>query len=345
MTITTERILLNKERNVSLVTMVQAVGGEFGFEQRPAVVVIPGGGYSMCSDREAEVVAYPYLAAGFHAFVLRYSVGEHRTWPNPLDDYEQAMEYIHEHAEKWGLLTDKIAVIGFSAGGHLAGSTATLAKHRPGAAILVYAALEQDIASMCQPGTDIPSPTACVDEKTPPCFLVAAHDDPIVPMRNALNFMAALDRFGTTYECRIYPFGGHGFSAGESMLGGRLCARVRDWVRDSIGFLDDIFGRLTPNGLTAPVCAGKVNGDMEETLSVQCTLRHLRAYVAEVPALQPVMAAVDAIIEERFGGSEAGKSTVGQFKLAEILPMLGKTSEDQDEMDALLNAVPNVRRQ
>ena len=67
--------------------MVQTVGGAWGFTERPAVMVIPGGGYAMCSDGEAEIVAYPYLAAGFHAFVLRYSVGEHRAWPNPLDDF------------------------------------------------------------------------------------------------------------------------------------------------------------------------------------------------------------------------------------------------------------------
>ena len=86
MTINTEKIILNQERNVTLSAMVQTVGGAWGFTERPAVMVIPGGGYAMCSDGEAEIVAYPYLAAGFHAFVLRYSVGEHRAWPNPLDD-------------------------------------------------------------------------------------------------------------------------------------------------------------------------------------------------------------------------------------------------------------------
>ena len=70
---TTEKITLNKERNITLVTMLQSVGGEFErIDKRPAILILPGGGYSMCSDREAEVIAYPFLYAGYHAFVLRY---------------------------------------------------------------------------------------------------------------------------------------------------------------------------------------------------------------------------------------------------------------------------------
>ena len=196
MTIKTDKIELNARRNVSLVTMIQKVGGEFGdILKRPAILILPGGGYAMCSDREAEAVAYPYLEAGFHAFVLRYSVGEHRIWPNPLEDYDQAMEYILAHSGQWGLAGDKIVVIGFSAGGHLAGCAATLAKHRPGAAILAYAALDQDIASACQPGVEIPSPIDYVDSNTPPCFLFASRDDTSVPVKNTRQFMEKLEQF------------------------------------------------------------------------------------------------------------------------------------------------------
>lgn len=120
MTLTTQEIILNETRNVRLHAMVQSVNGEFAkISDRPAVLILPGGGYSMCSDREAEVIAYPYLQAGYHAFVLRYSIREHKTWPNPLNDYDQAMELIRSKADEWHILRDKIAVIGFSAGGHL----------------------------------------------------------------------------------------------------------------------------------------------------------------------------------------------------------------------------------
>lgn len=116
-----EKIVLNGERNVTLTAYTQPVEGEFNhISKRPAVLILPGGGYSMCSDREADPVAFPYLEAGYQAFILRYSVGEDSVWPNPLDDYEQAMALIEERADEWKVLTDKIVVIGFSAGGHLA---------------------------------------------------------------------------------------------------------------------------------------------------------------------------------------------------------------------------------
>lgn len=74
-------------------------------------------------------MAQEYLRAGYHAFVLRYSVGwENAVWPNPLEDYDQAMELITAHAKEWHLIPEKIAVIGFSAGGHLAACAATMAE-------------------------------------------------------------------------------------------------------------------------------------------------------------------------------------------------------------------------
>ena len=91
----TEIITLSKERNVTLTAYIQNVKGEFrNISKRPAILILPGGGYQYCSDREADPVAMPYLKAGYQVFILRYSVKEHAVWPNPLNDYEQAMELI-----------------------------------------------------------------------------------------------------------------------------------------------------------------------------------------------------------------------------------------------------------
>ena len=88
-----ELITLSEERNVTLTAILQDVGGEFrGITARPAVLVIPGGGYRFCSDREADPVALAYMKAGYQAFILRYSVGEDSEWPQPLKDYDRAME-------------------------------------------------------------------------------------------------------------------------------------------------------------------------------------------------------------------------------------------------------------
>jgi len=85
---TTEKILLNEERNVTLTAYIQECDGEFGFSKRPAMIVIPGGGYAMCSDREADPVATAYMKAGYQAFILRYTVKSKGGWPNPIKDYE-----------------------------------------------------------------------------------------------------------------------------------------------------------------------------------------------------------------------------------------------------------------
>ena len=130
----TEIITLNQHRNVTLTAYIQPVGGKFSnITKRPAILILPGGGYQYCSDREADPVAFSYLQAGFQAFVLRYSVAEHNTWPNPLGDVEQAMELIRSR-EDWNVYEDKVAVAGFSAGGHLAAAVAAMSKNRPNAA-------------------------------------------------------------------------------------------------------------------------------------------------------------------------------------------------------------------
>lgn len=94
--------------------------------KRPSVLVIPGGGYEMTSDREAEPIAMQFLAAGFNAFVLRYSV-KPSIFPVALLEAAEAMRRIRTHADEWHCDADAIAVIGFSAGGHLAANLATSA--------------------------------------------------------------------------------------------------------------------------------------------------------------------------------------------------------------------------
>ena len=186
----TEVLTLNEERNVTLTTYIQDCGEGFGcVAKRPAVLILPGGAYQMCSDREADPVAFAFAKAGYHAFVLRYSVMDDCTWPNPLNDYEQAMTLIRSHADTWHIYEDKIAVIGFSAGGHLATAAATLAQNRPNAAILGYAVTSQHVQA-CNPNA--PETISAVDRKTPPCFVFATRTDSMVPINNSIDFMRAL---------------------------------------------------------------------------------------------------------------------------------------------------------
>ena len=341
-----EEIILNKERNVTLSAMVQGVGGEFrGISDRPAVLVIPGGGYLFCSDREADPVAAAYLRAGYHAFILRYSVGADACWPRPLQDYEEAMALIDAHAEEWHVLRDKIAVVGFSAGGHLAGAAATLAKRRPAAAVLGYAVLREDTAH--ELGEDKPSIVEAVDENTCPCFLFATRTDSVVPIQNTLDMMNALNRFQTSFECHIYPYGPHGFSTGDPSVQGLetiFPRRAENWVDDSIAFLRDLFGDFGPQSMTEPVLRSHVNDDVMAWLSLDCSI----ARIFGNPEAQRVLASTIAEMREKITpftpemSFEDMMQALGKMTLRELLAERGIDIDRFDELNAALHKIPNI---
>lgn len=125
-------------------------------KKRPAILIFPGGGYTFTSDREAEFVALEFAARGFHAFVLRYSVGVAALVPAPILDGFSAIACIRDHTVEWNIDPDRLVVCGFSAGGHLASGMMTMWKDaatveamgrpaqqlRPDAGILCYALLQ-----------------------------------------------------------------------------------------------------------------------------------------------------------------------------------------------------------
>jgi len=230
-------MILNEERKVTL--------SFYPAEMRdssplPAVLILPGGGYRLCADGEAEPPAFAYREAGFHAFVLRYTVGKRCSWPLPLEDYEQAVEVIKENASEWGVDINRIAVAGFSAGGHLAACAAVSAANRPAAAVLVYPAILPSSMDSCLPGA--PYPNELVTEDTCPCFFAAARDDDNVDIRNTLLMEQALADHGVPFESHIYSVGGHAFSTGESSpWGHELTPRLKNWVGESIGWLRETF--------------------------------------------------------------------------------------------------------
>ena len=239
----TQELILNEERNVTLTAYIQDVGGEFSnIEKRPAIIILPGGGYNFCSDREADPIAFVYLKAGFQVFILRYSVAEHKAWKNPLDDYEHAYELICKNSNKLAVDTNKIAVIGFSAGGHLAGCAATVSKCKPNAAILGYPVLNRETINFYS--TEAPDISVSVDESTCPCFIFASRNDNTVPIKNTIDFIGALDKNGIGFECHIYSNAPHGFSVADETVNAMaidMCSRTPDWMYDSVQWLKEIF--------------------------------------------------------------------------------------------------------
>lgn len=198
---------------------------------RKGVLIIPGGGYFMCSDREAEPIALAFLSKGYAAFVLRYTVGKEYDFSMPMADVNEAMKTICDNAEEWGIDKDKIAAIGFSAGGHLCAALSTMGDIRPAASILVYPCILESMSKILS--FPVPGLDDKVDGKTPPAFIISACADNLVPIENSLAYASALDKADIPFEMHIYEKGYHGFSLADNTVYSKAeadyCAHIRGW--------------------------------------------------------------------------------------------------------------------
>ena len=227
---------------------------------RPAILVCPGGGYVYCSPREGEPVALSYAAKGFHAFVLKYSIGWNAAGFAPLQEVSWAIGYIREHAKEWHVAADKIAVCGFSAGGHLALSSGLLAENKPNAMILGYPATscpnlpgadfmlklltgKQEVTNEDAEKFDlIPQ----ITKDAPPVFLAATAEDMLTGF-GALPVAKKYSDLGMKYELHIFQYGPHGYSlANEVTADGSsqvIDPAFAQWQELSVQWLHRTFGK------------------------------------------------------------------------------------------------------
>lgn len=210
---------------------------------RPCVVICPGGGYQHVSDREKDPPAFALLSAGFQVFHLRYSVGEASANLQPLSELASLILKIRENAEAWGVQPDKIAVMGYSAGGHLAASMGTLwhtpelseklgrdaSGSRPDAMILCYPVITSNVNAHRGSILNVSGGDAAwaeffslekqVRADTPPAFLWHTQDDAAVPVENTLLMCDALRKHGVSFEAHIFEHGTHGLSMCTAEVG------------------------------------------------------------------------------------------------------------------------------
>jgi acetyl esterase/lipase len=197
-----------------------------------AVIICPGGGYSkLAYDWEGTDIAKLFNAHGIAAFVLKYrlpdSLASNHPDQVPLLDAKQAMQIVRTRAAEWNINPQKIGIMGFSAGGHLA---ATLSTHfdqisRPDFSILIYPVITMD-KNMTHMGSrnnligthptealiKLYSNELQITAQTPPTFILHATDDNAVPVENSLNYYQGLKNNGVPAEMHIFPSGGHGFA-------------------------------------------------------------------------------------------------------------------------------------
>jgi acetyl esterase/lipase len=181
---------------------------------RPGIIVMPGGGFTGLADREGEPVALAWLAEGYNAFVLRYTVGNPndvvRTKAKALTDAEEALELIHQNAVEWHTDPDRIACVGFSAGGFVTAALGTRGRVKPNALILGYPYLQGE-DSQGRQHTDI---DIDVTSTTPPAFIFSTSEDSLLP--HSLSFASAMQKAGVHFELHVFQEGQHGLSLGRS---------------------------------------------------------------------------------------------------------------------------------
>ena len=230
-----------------------AVPSRAGSGERPAVLVLPGGGYGRQADHEAEPVAEWLAGLGIHGFVLRYRVAPDRH-PAPLEDAKQAMLQIRGGAHGLAVDPRRVGVLGFSAGGHLAATLSTAVA--TGGADLDVPSAVPDLTVLCYPVVSYTravhqgsvdnllggSPSADllaelsaeqqVTAATPPAFVWHTADDAAVPVSHSLGYTAALLNAGVPAELHVFPEGRHGLGLAEGQAG------ADQWPALCAGWLD-----------------------------------------------------------------------------------------------------------
>lgn len=233
------------------------------FNIRPAMLILPGGGYAFCSAREADPIAMQFLQAGYQTFVLEYTCAHTPEqaplrW-QPLIDAAGAILHLRRNAAKLRLDPFKIAVCGFSAGGHLALSGAVLdcpgeaadRSRKPDAVLLAYPVItageyahrgsfvqlsgSEDRAEHQRFGLE-----EKITPDTPPVFVWHTMEDATVPVENTLLLLAALRKNHVPCEAHLFEKGVHGTSISTAEVDAASAHRAH-WVQLAVEWLNDTF--------------------------------------------------------------------------------------------------------
>jgi acetyl esterase/lipase len=230
-----------------------------------AVIICPGGGYWVeAAAHEGADVAKKFTEMGVTAFMLKYRIPDDSTMVDrsigPLQDAQQAIKVVREHAAQWHVDPTRIGIMGFSAGGHLAATAGTHftkvvipnvnnTSVRPDFLLLIYPVIscEENVAHMgsceqilgkhpTQDQIDYFSNELQVTDETPPAFMVQSSDDPAVNPNNSILFYQALLKHHVPVELHLYEKGGHGYGMFVKDNNELWMERCRNWL-DTNGWL------------------------------------------------------------------------------------------------------------
>jgi acetyl esterase/lipase len=226
---------------------------------KPCVIICPGGGYRiLASEHEGTDVAKYFNSIGIHALVLKYRIPSDDHQPDkkmaPLQDAQRAVQLVREHVKDWKVDPNKVGIMGFSAGGHLASS---LAVHyddikikennkisvRPDFQILGYPVISFSKFSHVGSRKNLLGKDSTesmmnyfsnemhVNSNTPIAFLVHAKDDKVVPIENSFIYVDALKSNGVEAELFVYETGGHGFGMINKTSSESWINAMKSWLQ------------------------------------------------------------------------------------------------------------------
>lgn len=231
--------------------------------KRPAVIVVPGGGYAFVAKREGEPVSNYFLANGFQTFILTYLVaGDGVSYPEQFLEIASAVDFVKKHAEEYNVNPDEVFVVGFSAGGHLTGTIATLYMEasslmgqpldsKPAGVGLSYPVIYPEghmgsYINLLQGYDGVEKERLmekltldkAVTKDTVPSFLWSTAGDKLVPPQNALRYATACADHGVPFEIHVYPQGGHGGSTADHEINGTedFLRKNRAWMENCASF-------------------------------------------------------------------------------------------------------------
>ena len=244
------------------------VAEKVGDFKRKALLVIPGGGYhAVCANREGEPIAQAFMPYGYNAFVLHYTVGRKKPYPAQLAEASLAIAHIRDHADEYGIDPERVFAVGFSAGGHLAGSLGTMwhrsevyeatgieyGYNKPNGVMLIYPVINGHTGSfnnlLCKDEPtkdelDYMRIDLAADERSCPTFIMHTVTDQIVPVMNALDMAAALTRSKVPYEVHIYPDAPHGVALGNGITAvgnpKYINAEIAKWIAQADAWAESI---------------------------------------------------------------------------------------------------------
>lgn len=229
--------------------------------QRPALIVVPGGGYWFCSKREQEPVAFEFLAKGYNVFILDYLCApDNVSYPEQLLELAASVDFVRKNAKQFSINPKEIFAVGFSAGGHLVASLSTdytIAQKEYGEKLdskltavgLIYPVISDKYMHLdSHKNLNIRSDKlqqTRMDEnvcsKTAPAFIFSTYMDKTVPSTNSLKYAEALAKNNIPYELHIYKNGGHGMSVANAEINEKVdgISRNKAWMNDCAEFFRD----------------------------------------------------------------------------------------------------------